>query len=185
CMEAEWKKNKKIVTTVATSRVVEEACAGFGAETIYTKVGAPYLAEKIAALGESAVIGGEEVGGIIWPKFSLAKDGIFAAAKMCEIICEKSLSEHLSELPVYHNSKEKIEVAPEKKRLCLESAKKHAEGSGGKLCLIDGVRVDFDDSWVIVRASGTENAMRIFAEAKSRKKAEELVREYKDALNVA
>ena len=43
---------------------------------------------------------------------------------------------------------------------------------------IDGVRINFDDSWVIVRASGTENYVRVFAEAKSPDKAKKLVDEY-------
>jgi phosphomannomutase/phosphoglucomutase len=182
CREAGEKKKKVVVTTVATSRAVEDACAALGAKTAYTKVGAPYLSEKMAELGSAAVSGGEEVGGIIWPRFSLAKDGIFAAAKICEMVCEKKLSECLSELPVYYNSKAKPEAAPGKKAAGLQAAKKHAEGSGGRLTLIDGVRSDFEDGWVIVRASGTENAMRIFAEATGKKKAEHLMKEYSEVV---
>ncbi|MBU1166256.1 phosphoglucosamine mutase, partial [Candidatus Micrarchaeota archaeon] len=43
---------------------------------------------------------------------------------------------------------------------------------------IDGVRINFEDSWVIVRPSGTEEYVRVFAEAKTKKKAEDLVEEY-------
>ncbi len=185
CREVGEKKKKVVVTTVATSRAVEDACAALGAKTEYTKVGAPYLSEKMVELGGAAVSGGEEVGGIIWPRFSLAKDGIFAAAKICEMVCEKKISEYLSELPVYYNSKAKPEATPEKKAAGLSAAKKHAKGSGGRLTLIDGVRSDFEDGWVIVRASGTENAMRIFAEATGRKKAEQLMKEYAEVVTRA
>ncbi|MCX8194979.1 MAG: phosphoglucosamine mutase [Candidatus Micrarchaeota archaeon] len=186
CKEAKGQKEKFVVTTVATSRAVEDACAEFGARTIYTKVGAPYLSEKMAELGARAVSGGEEVGGIIWPRFSLAKDGIFAAAKMCEMVCERKLSELVAGLPLYYNSKAKPEVAGEgAKQKGLEAARKYAEKSGGRLTLIDGVRVDFEEGWVIVRASGTENAMRIFAEAKSQKRADELMKEYKGVVEEA
>ena len=99
CREQKKQKEKLIVTTVATSRAVEEACAALGAKTIYTAVGAPYLSEKMASLGARAVSGGEEVGGIIWPRFCLAKDGIFAAAKMCEMVCGTPLSELVADLP--------------------------------------------------------------------------------------
>ncbi|MEM2138287.1 MAG: phosphoglucosamine mutase [Candidatus Anstonellaceae archaeon] len=181
CEEKIGQREKFVVTTVATSRAVEDACFSLGAKTIYTKVGAPYLSEKMVELGARAISGGEEVGGIIWPSFSLAKDGIFAAAKICEMVCERKMSELVSELPAYCNSKAKPEVKGDaEKKKALEVAKKHAEASGGKLLLLDGVRVDFEDGWVIVRASGTENAMRIFAEAKTQKRAELLMKEYKE-----
>lgn len=186
CEEAKGQKEKFVVTTVATSRAVEDACAALGAKTVYTKVGAPYLSEKMVEMTGKAVSGGEEVGGIIWPGFSLAKDGIYAAAKIAEMVCDRKLSELVAELPVYHNSKYKPEVkgAAEKER-GLAAAKKHAEGMGGKLTLIDGVRVDLDDGWVIVRASGTENAMRIFAEAKTQKRSEALMKEFKEVVEQA
>ena len=180
-------KEKYVVTTVATSRCVEEACSPPGAKVVYTKVGAPYLSEKMHELGASAVSGGEEVGGIIWPSFSLAKDGIYAAAKMCELACDKKLSELVAELPVYYNSKIVLQVKDgAAKQKGLSAALQHANGmAGGKLLLIDGVRVDFDDGWVIVRASGTENAMRVFAEGKTQKRAEELMKEMADVVKAA
>ena len=180
CRERMEQKEKYVVTTVATSRCVEDACAALGAKTVYTKVGAPYLSEKMVELGGRAVSGGEEVGGIIWPRFSLAKDGIYAAAKMCEMACGRKVSGLVSELPEYYNAKAKPGAAPEKKQAGLAAAKKHAKESGGKLTLIDGVRVDFDDGWVIVRASGTENAMRIFAEGRTQERAEKLMDEYRE-----
>ncbi|MCX6772835.1 MAG: phosphoglucosamine mutase [Candidatus Micrarchaeota archaeon] len=183
---ASKKKEKFVVTTVATSRVVDEACAQFGAKTIYTKVGAPYLSEKMHELGASAASGGEEVGGIIWPSFSLAKDGIYAAGRICEMVCDKPLSQLVAELPVYYNSKTVLQVKDNAtKQKGLASAKQHADGMKGKLLLIDGVRVDFDDGWVIVRASGTENAMRVFAEGKTQKRAEELMNEMADVVKAA
>lgn len=183
CRERKAQKEKFIVTTVATSRAVEEACALLSAKTVYTKVGAPYLSEEMAKLGSSAVSGGEEVGGIIWPRFSLAKDGPLAAAKICEMVCEHPLSEYVEALPIYFNSKTKIEVATAaQKEKGLAAAKRHAQGSKGKLNLIDGVRVDFDDGWLIVRASGTENYMRVFAEGKTQKRADALAKEYKDVV---
>ncbi len=186
CKESRGQKEKFVVTTVATSRAAEDSCAELGAKTVYTKVGAPYLSEKMAELGQKAVSGGEEVGGIIWPRFSLAKDGIFAAAKIAEMACGRKLSELLSELPAYSNSKAKPEVKGEpEKKAALAAAKSHAEKSGGKLLLLDGVRADFEEGWVIVRASGTENAMRIFAESRTQKKAEALMKEYKEVVEQA
>ena len=186
CKENKKQKDKSIVTTVATSRCVEEACAVLGAKTVYTAVGAPYLSEKMAALGAHAVCGGEEVGGIIWPEFSLAKDGIFAAAKICEMVCSTPLSGLVSELPEYFNSKTKIEAkGAQAKATGLNAAKAHAKGAGGKPTLIDGVRVDFEDGWVIARASGTEDYVRVFAEGKTKKRADNLMKEYEESVRTA
>jgi len=186
CEENKRQKEKLIVTTVATSRCVEEACAALGAKTIYTAVGAPYLSEKMALLGTSAVSGGEEVGGIIWPRFSLAKDGIFAAAKICEMVCDEKLGVLVGDLPEYFNSKTRIGAkGAQAKAGGLNAAKAHAKGSKARITLVDGVRCDFDDGWVIARASGTEDYMRVFAEGKTKKRADELMKEYEDIVQSA
>jgi phosphomannomutase/phosphoglucomutase len=186
CREAKEQKEKLVVTTVATSRSVEEACAALGAKAIYTAVGAPYLSEKMHELGSRAVSGGEEVGGIIWPRFSLAKDGLLAAAKMCEMVCNEPLSSLVAELPSYFNSKAKVEAKGAKAKASgIAAAKKLASASGGRLTLVDGVRCDFDDGWVIARASGTEDYMRVFAEGKTKKRADSLLKKYKEAVEKA
>jgi phosphomannomutase/phosphoglucomutase len=171
-------KEKKgdVVTTVATSKAVEDVASKFGCKTIYTKVGAPYMSEEMAK--GKAAIGGEEVGGVIWPGLSLAKDGILTAAKIVEAICEKPLSAWLKEIPSYYNVKTRVECSEKEKKSVLDGVGKHAKQKGYKTMDIDGVRLTFDDSWVIVRASGTEPYVRIFGEAKSRDKAEALVKEY-------
>ena len=186
CKENKKQKEKLIVTTVATSRCVEEACAALGAKTVYTAVGAPYLSEKMVALGARAVSGGEEVGGIIWPEFSLAKDGVFAAAKICEMLCDEKLCTLVEDLPEYFNSKTKIEAkGAQAKASGLNAAKAHAKGIGARLTTVDGIRCDFDDGWVIARASGTEDYMRVFAEGKTKKRADGLMKEYEEIVSGA
>jgi phosphomannomutase/phosphoglucomutase len=157
---------------------VKDVCEKYGGALIYTKVGAPYLSE--AVLSNKAVSGGEEVGGIIWPELSLAKDGFMASAKIAEAVAEKPLSEWMAELPEYFNSKCKIEARPEDKARLLAAAEKDARANGLKVNATDGVRIDFPDSWVIIRASGTENYFRVFAEAKSAGKAKALMDEYRE-----
>lgn len=166
-----------VVTTVATSKVVEDVAAEYGCNTIYTKIGAPYLSEEV--LRTNAIIGGEEVGGVIWPELSLAKDGFFTGAKMAEMLCEKKLSEWVEEIPTYFNEKTKIECNDDGKRKIVQGMKEYAEKKKLTVVSVDGVRINFTDSWVIVRASGTENYVRVFAEAKTKEKAKKLMEEYK------
>ena len=176
-----WKLAKQkgdIAITVSTSRAAEDIARNAGHRTLYTKIGAPYLSEEIAK--GHAVIAGEEVGGVIWPEISLAKDGFLTAAKMVEAICEKPLSSWLDDIPYYFNMKAKIPAANEdEKEKIVQRAMREAQGRKMKTILIDGVRINFEDSWVICRASGTENYVRVFAEAKTEEKAMKLMEEWK------
>jgi phosphomannomutase/phosphoglucomutase len=61
----------------------------------------------------------------------------------------------------------------------VEEMTKYAKEKKLTVVSVDGVRINFPDSWVIVRASGTEHYVRVFAEAKTKQKAKKLMEEYK------
>lgn len=168
-----------VVTTVATSKAIEDIAVANGVKTYYTKIGAPYLCQEV--LTTNAVLAGEEVGGVIWPDFSLAKDGFFTAAKIVEYVAlkGKKLSELLKNVPAYYNEKTKIAADEKQKIKIVKSIFGYAQKNKFNIVDIDGVRINFDDSWVIVRASGTENYVRVFAEAKSEENAKKLLENYK------
>ncbi|MCL6088814.1 MAG: hypothetical protein M1530_01465, partial [Candidatus Marsarchaeota archaeon] len=109
-------KRPIIVTTSATSRVVEAVAKEHGARVEYTDVGAPYLSERMAALAPRVISGGEEVGGIVWPSFSLAKDGVLASVKLLEMTSVKPLSEWVDELPKWSTCKLRVECLPGKNK---------------------------------------------------------------------
>jgi phosphomannomutase/phosphoglucomutase len=169
-------RGAEIVTTVATSKAVEDVASRLGMKTRYTAIGAPYLAEEM--MKGNAFLGGEEVGGVIWPESSLAKDGFLTGAKLAEALCGKKLSEWLKEVPGYYNVKLKLEADEKKKKEFVLRTLAYAKKNKLSHVDVDGVRINFRDSWVIVRASGTENYVRIFAEAKAKDEAERLAREY-------
>jgi len=175
-----WKLRKQkgdVVTTVATSRAVEDVAERFGCKVRYTAIGAPHLCEELVK--KPAVIGGEEVGGVIWPEMGLAKDGFLTAAKLAEALCEKPLGAWLKEIPAYYNVKLKIEADSEaKKKAIVERIRAYAKKNRLPCINVDGVRVNFKDSWIIVRSSGTENYVRLFAEARSMADAQKLAKEY-------
>ena len=167
-----WSGKKDVVTTIATSRAIEDL-----AENVrYTRIGAPYLCEEMVK--SPASLAGEEVGGVVWPGLSLAKDGFMTAAKMAEALKEKSLSDWIKEIPEYYNVKLKIDADDKRKKDIVEKAIGHAKEKKLDYVELDGVRINFGDSWVIVRASGTEGYVRIFAEAKTLEKAKSLANEY-------
>lgn len=165
-----------VVTTVATSKAVEDVAKTLNLKTRYTAIGAPYLSEEMAE--GNAFMGGEEVGGVIWPESSLAKDGFLTAAKLAEALCVKPLSAWLKDVPTYFNVKTKLEADAKGKKEIVARVLAHAKAKKLAHITVDGVRINFKDSWVIVRASGTENYVRVFAEAKTEKDARRLAEEY-------
>ena len=172
-------KEGALVTTVATSKVAEDVASKFGQEVIYTPVGAPYLSEE-AVKGKCAMAG-EEVGGVIWPEVSLAKDGFLTAAKIAESLCEKPMSAWLKEFPLYYNVKGKVECEFGKMQEKIKGIQ--IPENAKKVIRVDGIRINFEDSWVIFRPSGTEPVIRVFAESTDENKAKELVKEYEGKLS--
>lgn len=163
-----------VVTTVATSKAVEDVAKKCGAKVRYTAIGAPALCGSMAG----SAIGGEEVGGVIWPELSMAKDGFMTAAKLADALCGKPLSAWLKDVPAYCNVKLKIGADEKGKEELVARVLAYAKKNRLAHVNVDGVRVNLDRSWVIVRASGTEPYVRVFAEAKTEAEAQKLAKEY-------
>ncbi len=179
CVDIALRQRKgAVVTTVATSNAIADIANERGGSIEYVKVGGPYLSRRAKEL--NAVIAGEEAGGVIWPEVHLGKDGFVTALKILERMCKdgRPLSSLIADMPSYYNSKTKLECPANRKQAVLKKFKEKVR-KDGKINDMDGMRIDFGDSWVILRASGTEDLMRIFAEARSQKKADEILRKYK------
>lgn len=158
--ECEDKKGS-VVVPVDTSMMVDDYLEG--SEIIRTRVGDVYVAEGIKQCG--AIYGGEPSGSWIFPKISYCPDGIYAAAKLVEIVGEKKLSELRAELPVYDTKRGALPCPNEKKAEFMKKVKAKLEPLG-KVLDIDGIRVELEDGWVLIRPSGTEAKVRITAEAR-------------------
>jgi|Deesub1362B_J571_1020462.scaffolds.fasta_scaffold00013_224 phosphomannomutase/phosphoglucomutase len=158
-----------VVTPVSSSRRVEDVVKKAGGEVIYTAVGSPVVAQVMKE--KKAIFGGEGNGGLIFPEFQLARDGAMSVAKVLELIAEEErpISKLVKEIPEYHMIKKKISC--KNKLKLLEGLKKEFPDAN----FTDGARVEFEGGWILVRPSGTEPIARIFAEAKSKKRAEQLL----------
>jgi phosphoglucosamine mutase len=154
-------KEGSVVVPVDTSMMIDDYLEG--SEIIRTRVGDVYVAEGIKKYG--AIYGGEPSGSWIFPKISYCPDGIYAAAKLVEIVGEKKLSELRAELPVYDTKRGALACPNEKKAEFMKKVKAKLEPLG-KVLDIDGIRVELEDGWVLVRPSGTEAKVRITAEAR-------------------
>ncbi len=171
-------KNKGvIVTPVSSSSLVEEVVKDAGGTVEYTAVGSPIVARKM--METEAVFGGEENGGLIFPEQQYCRDGGMTVAKMLEcIVKEGSLKNQISKLPVYYTVKKKIKCPNDLKRYVMEHIINAS--AGAKIDDTDGIKIIFDDGWVLARPSGTEPIFRIYSESKDEAVAKERAEKYEN-----
>lgn len=130
-----------------------------------------------------AVIGGEGNGGIIYPELHYGRDALVGVALFLSLLAEKKMT--VSELkltyPLYFMSKKKIKLTPQ---LNVDALLKSIENSYSheRLTTIDGVKIDFTESWVHLRKSNTEPIIRIYTEATSQQAADDLADQFIDEL---
>ena len=122
-----------------------------------------------------AVIGGEGNGGVIYPESHYGRDALVGVALFLSLLAKsgKKVSELRATYPAYEIAKNKIELTPEiDVDAILEAVKKRFAGE--RISDIDGVKIDFADSWVHLRKSNTEPIIRIYSEAHTMKEADDL-----------
>ena len=163
-----------IVTTVDAGLCMDESVNG---KVLRTKVGDVNVAEVI--IEENASFGGEPSGTWLHPDFCMCPDGILSGLRMAEIVSrDGKLSDLLAQIPSYPNIREKITCSAEAKIKVMENMEElltSAFDDVREVNSIDGVRLTFeDDSWVLVRPSGTEDYVRITLESRDAERAESI-----------
>ncbi len=170
-----------VVTPVTTSQCIDDVAEKYNGKVIRTRVGSPTVARVMKQ--EGAVFGGEENGGLIFPRFQYCRDSVMTIAKMLELLAEedKTISEVIKDIPSYEVIKTKIHCPNEKKEEVLRKitaiAKKDEDVI--KVETIDGVKIFTENGWVLVRPSGTEPIYRIYGESRDKSKVEKLVDYYR------
>ncbi|MEM2102518.1 MAG: phosphoglucosamine mutase [Candidatus Bathyarchaeia archaeon] len=174
-------KGATVVTPVSSSYLVKEIADVHGGEVVWTKVGSTIVSQTMKKL--KAKLGGEENGGVFYGPHQAVRDGAMTTALILDIMAKtgKKLSTLLGELPRYFIEKDKIECPNKLKEPLLmaftELMQKYKPDT------TDGVKLWFEDkSSILIRPSGTEPIFRFYAEAKTRQKAEQLVRKHKAQL---
>jgi len=130
-----------------------------------------------------AVIGGEGNGGVIFPELHYGRDAIAGIALFLSLLAEKNIkmSELRKSLPEYFMVKDRIDLSAglDVKELLLKIKEEY---TSEKITDIDGVKIDWADSWVHLRASNTEPIIRVYAEAKTLETARDKVEEIKEKI---
>jgi phosphomannomutase len=176
------------VSNLSSSRALKDITQKHGGSYEASAVGEVNVVEKMKET--NAVIGGEGNGGIIYPELHYGRDSLVGVALFLTFLAEKQMkvSELRKSYPSYFMSKNKIELTPE---LDVDDILEKVEQkySGEEVSTIDGVKIDFPDYWVHLRKSNTEPIIRIYTEAGSQEKADEvaqkMIGEIKEIANLS
>ncbi len=177
------KGRKLIITPVSTSSMVEELVRSLGADLEYTAVGSPVVARRMIA--EGSPFGGEDNGGIIFADHQYCRDGAMTAARMIEAVARYgSLHAQAEALPKYTTIKAAAYCDNDRKQMLVDAIA--ANHGSERIDRTDGLKIIYDDGWVLLRPSGTEPKFRIYSESKdadvAKRRSEEFVAEVKRIL---
>ena len=167
-----------VVTHVGASMSVEDVVEAVGGRVVRTPVGDAFVTE--AMMKHGAVFGGEPVGAWVFPEVHMCPDGVLSALKLLEALgeTETTLEEFIGPTPTYPIGRAKLECPNHLKH---ETMKALSEGymdsfKGVKdVSTVDGVRLEVEEGWALVRPSGTEPLIRVTVEGRSREDMEALM----------
>lgn len=164
------------VSNLSSSRALNDISNKHNQSHFYSAVGEVNVVDKMKEC--NAIIGGEGNGGVIYPESHYGRDSIVGIGLFLSLYVERGLvaSKLLETYPKYFMIKEKINLSASLNvdNILNQIAEKY---KNEKIDLVDGVRIDFKDSWVQLRKSNTEPIIRIYSEAKSVENALELIKE--------
>lgn len=161
------------VSNLSSSRALQDITHRYGCEYNASAVGEVNVVEKMKQT--KSVIGGEGNGGVIYPALHYGRDAFVGIALFLTLLAKKGkkVSELKREYPSYSIVKNKISLTSEiDVNAILETLKQIYKQE--RITDIDGVKIDFADGWVHLRKSNTEPIIRIYSEAKSEDKAQQL-----------
>lgn len=187
CADAYLRKHPgTVVNNLSSSRALRDIAETRNSKCVSAKVGEANVVEIMKA--EEAVLGGEGNGGVILPSLHYGRDALVGIALFLQSFTEwregrgegeeTVLSAYRKTLPEYVMAKKKLEISIPKERLAdvfAAIAEAHKDAAADTR---DGLKLDFPDAWVHLRASNTEPIIRIYTEAKTAEEADRLAREF-------
>ena len=166
-------KKGNTVSNLSSTRALRDVTAKHGGTYTASAVGEVNVVAAMKA--NNAIIGGEGNGGIILPESHYGRDALVGIALFLSLLSEKqiSVSALKKTYPLYFMSKKKIDLNLSIDVDALLSAMEKSY-QNETLTTVDGVKIDFLDSWVHLRKSNTEPIIRIYTEAPSQAQADAL-----------
>ena len=161
------------VSNLSSSRALRDVTVNHGCSYTAAAVGEVNVTTEMRRTG--AIIGGEGNGGVIYPASHYGRDALVGVALFLSLLAHsgKTVSQLKETYPQYSIAKTKLELKPGMDvDAILKAVEKHYQGE--QMTTIDGVKIDFADSWVHLRKSNTEPIIRIYSEAHTMQEAESL-----------
>ena len=174
CADYILSQNKgNTVSNLSSTRALRDITEKHGGTYTASAVGEVNVVNAMKA--NKAVIGGEGNGGVILPEAHYGRDALVGIALFLSLLAEKkiSVSTLKNTYPLYFMSKKKIDLNP---TIDVDGLLQLIENkyANEPLTTVDGVKIDFADSWVHLRKSNTEPIIRIYTEAPSQQQADAL-----------
>ena len=169
------------VSNLSSSRALRDVTNSHNCSYSAAAVGEVNVVAKMKET--NAIIGGEGNGGVIYPESHYGRDALVGVGLFLSLLAKsgKKVSELKATYPQYAIAKNKIELTPEidVDKILLAMKEKYASEN---ITDIDGVKIDFSDSWVHLRKSNTEPIIRIYSEATTMEKANKLAEDIKQVI---
>lgn len=164
-----------VVTNCSTSRMTQDLAEKYSVPFFRSKVGEANVVDLM--LEKGAVLGGEGNGGIIDPRVGLVRDSFVGMALLLDAMAARDLpiSQLAYEIPKYAIHKTKVEFPSDKVPAAVDALENHF--SDAKADRLDGLRIDWPNKWLLVRASNTEPIVRVIAEAPTAEEAQQACEE--------
>jgi phosphomannomutase len=152
-----------VVANLSTTSALQEVVKRFGCPLFLSKIGEVNVTEEMQK--QSAVIGGEGNGGVIYPRLNFARDSLVGMALILHLLSEtgQTITELVNTLPRFAMIKEKLVCPSDKISVVLRMLRR--EYAAYPMDLRDGVKVSLPNGWFLVRGSNTEPIIRVIAEA--------------------
>ncbi|MBC7074051.1 hypothetical protein H5T58_01540 [Candidatus Parcubacteria bacterium] len=175
-------KKKVIVKTISCTLALDEELKKLKAKIIEVPVGHTFVGK--ACKKYQALMGVEESSHLFYPKIFLFDDAILTPLILAKTLIEtqKKLSQLVNEIPIYFFEEKDFECPDEKKWLVIEKLKEDFSKKYQKISTLDGIKVYFPDSWVLIRASNTSPKIKFYLEAKTKETFEKLKKEFSQIL---
>ena len=169
------------VSNLSSTRALRDITEKHGGQYMASAVGEVNVTTKMKEV--NAVIGGEGNGGVIYPESHYGRDALVGIALFLSSLAHKGckVSELRKTYPNYCMAKNRIDLTPETDISAILDRIKEMYADE-KVTDIDGVKIDFSDKWVHLRASNTEPIIRVYSEAATMEEAESLGRKLMDVV---
>jgi len=182
-------KQKKgaLANNLSSSRALRDVAAKHGVACFSSKVGEANVIEVMKE--KNVVIGGEGNGGVILPDMHYGRDALIGIGLFMQAFCDwqkenggGKLSEFKKTFPIYFMSKQKMKLPASGASVDDAFKQLEAKYANEQVTTLDGLKIDFAETWVHLRKSNTEPIVRIYTEAKSKTEADALAERFSKEL---